>query len=282
MNDSKISTDTVDQSNVNVAELGRKAAALWNSSERDGQKGDAFACVALFTAYHTMNFQAVVTGKKGEIEQTIDFDLDDYANKQCTSANGQRDNKATLARTVAVFTKVFGITEPNAAQKQRLMRTMKRVIALAAAGYDETQIKLSGKGFLQVPYPVMHDEPKDDADERAIRDWKNNNGDFETLNGKDGMSLASLDRRIAPKGDSRSAQSATASKGVEFTAAVQFVTTTVARLMDENADDDMPAPNEEVRKLLWSNLQTLQSYFKADPIEVKEDKNAKGKNAKAA
>ena len=262
----------VADTNSEAATLGRKAVAKWNTGERDLGQGDAMATAALFYAWHTMNFQAKITDKRtGAVTDTLDFDLHDYHTRPCNKEDGSRDNKMTLARTEAVASAVFGI-EPDKltnAFKMRINRAMVRVAYLCSLGFDETHVKLSQRGHLQVPYTVMHDEPASDADERAIRDYNNNKGDFETLDGKDGQSLAALDRRAKPK-ETRTAQNTQASRAVEFAASVNFLNTTLKAINDPTGEtkgsDVVNAFNNDLRAHLFELQNQLAIYFKADPM----------------
>lgn len=271
----------VADTNSDAADLGRKAAAKWNSGERDLGQGDAMATAALFKAWHTMNLQAKITDKRtGATLETLDFDLHDYHTKQCNKPDGSRDNKLTLARTEAVAYAVFGI-EANKltnAHKQRIGRAMVRVAYLCSQGFDETHVKLSSRGFLQVPYTVMHDEPGEDADERERRDYNNNKGDFETLDGKDGQSLAALDRRAKPAGN-RVTTRADVSKAVEFAASVNLLNRVLKSMNDASGEtsgsEQVPAFNKEVRAHLFELQSQLAAYFDADPMEeAKEARKA--------
>jgi hypothetical protein len=278
----------VEKTNTDLAEIGRKAAALWNSSERDSQRGDAMATFALFQAWHVSTFKAETRTKQGHLEKEISFDLRDYVEKPCKNADGSRDNKMTLARTLAVLEKVFGLNAEQVtnAHKTRLARCMTRVAYLASQGYDETHVKLSPRGFLQVPYPVMHEEPDaEKATEREIRDWNNNQGDFETLDGKEGMSLAALDRRAKPK-EKRNTTDPIVEQSNTFVSSVAFLNKTLAAIMDdsgENKDaDSIPSPNESLRKSMFELHALLSSYFDADPIKEEKKGQKVGDKKQAA
>lgn len=271
-------------SNAQLEEIGRKAVQLWNSSERDGQRGDAMATFALFQAYHVCTFKAETRDKNGHLIRELSFDLHDYATTQCKNEDGSRDNKMTLARTLAVLDKVFGLPADKVtnAHKTRLARCVTRAIYLAGLGYDETNVKLSKQGFLQVPYPVMHDEPNaETATEREMRDWKNNQGDFETLDGKEGMSLAALDRKAKPKQSRDQTEGdKDAARSIEFVQSVKFLNSVLAGLNDEGGNnpgaDNVPSPSEGLRKLMWELHANLSTYFDADPFDNEgEEENKK-------
>lgn len=270
-------------SNNEIASIGRKAVELWKSSDRDGAKAEGLAIFALYQAFFTMTFNASVTDKKGEVEVAESFDLAEYVNRDSenlTNANGTKNVKLLNARTCAVSDKVFGIANPTNADKQRIARAMTAVLFLVNSGYNETHVSLSKRNNLVVPFPVMNDAPADDASENEKTRYASLEGATWEIDGKQGNSLAELQRRAKPKADPRSPQSQNSDKGASFVASIKFVSATLQSFLDEKAADDMPAPNQETRKELFELMNRLQGYFTADPME--DNKKATAKNKAAA
>lgn len=267
---------------VDVASIGRKAVELWKSSDKDGAKAEGLAIFALFQAWHTMTFHASITDKKGEVELAESFDLAEYINRDSentVNANGSKNIKLLNARTHAISDKVFGISKPTNADKQRITRALNAVLFLVNQGYDETHVTLSKRNNLVVPYPVMNDAPAADAAENEKKKYAAMEGETWEIDGKQGNSLSELQRRAKPKGDSRAPQSGSSDKGQSFVNSIKFVSATIQSFLDEKAADDMPAPNKETRKELFELQQRLVAYFQADPVEEEGKHQNKGKRA---
>lgn len=289
MTQAQVNTETLGQDDdaavnvVDVGSIGRRAVELWKSSDRDGSKAEGLAIFALFQAWHTMTFNASVVDKKGAIEIAESFDLAEYINRDSRhvqNSNGTKNIKLLNARTHSIADKVFGISKPTNADKQRINRALTAVLFLANEGYDETQVQLSKRNNLVVPFPAMNDEPGDDASDNDKKIYASMEGETWEITGKQGNSLAELQRRAKPKGDSRQGSTGNSDKGQSFVTSIKFVSATIQSFLDEKAADDMPAPNKDTRKELFELQQRLAAYFKADPIE--EVKSNKGRQSKAA
>lgn len=270
------------ETNAVFAEMGRKAVEAWKTGDREHGKGDALAAYALFNAHFTKTFQCKITDKKGHTVLEDTFDLEDYiSRKGAVKADGTRDNKLLLARTEAVALEVFGIAAGNVtnAIKQRIGRACNVVAYFIRMGYDETNIELSRRNELMVPYPAMVSPPSDDASTNDVNRYNALEGTLVALDGKDGMTLAALNRRANPP-VTRHAQSAdNSNKGAEFVASVKFSTKIIQAIMDEDAPDDQPAFGQDARNALWELQTVLASYFEADPMEKEKEANKLDKAA---
>ena len=272
-------------SNSQAAQFGSQAISKWNSRDKQGAQGDALGFMALLAAHEQMTFIAIVKDKT--VNERVEFDLQNYLDKPAVmKKDGTRDNKMTQARTLAVIEKVFGVKEPTNAQLQSVRRCCELVKNFLAKGYKAEDAKLSSRGYLEVPYALMHDEPKADAPEREHKTWQKNEDDTEVLDNTDGMSMASLGRRIAPKKAERAAQSNDNNdRGASFVASIDFVAGVLEVFNDVDGGDkeiQVPAPNEDVRKKLWALQLQLAKYFQEDPIEEEEKKEDKRtKNTRA-
>jgi hypothetical protein len=260
------------------ASIGRMAVNDWQSADKSNGKGDARAIYALFLAYQTATFTAVIQ-TKGEPDETFSFDLREYIETEPkANANGTRNIKAVAARTNAVAEKVFGIAKPDNAFKQRMQRAIKVVAFFVREGFDESNVSLNKRGELVVPYVAMHDEPKEEAGEKALKQYRAMEGETINLDGKDGDSIAELTRRATPKKERTANATGDTSKGAAFVASVVMVKNTMRAIMAVDGDDakadGVPSPNEAVRKEMYDLLSVLTSYFQADPLsDKKADKN---------
>lgn len=266
-----MNTQEQDANVIDVASIGRKAVELWKSSDRDGAKAEGLAIFALFQAHFTLTFEAVVTNKKGEVEEQESFDLAEYHAKPPKNVNGTKNIKLMAARTCAVMNKVFGIPQPTNADKQRLIRAMSAVNFLVQQGYDESQISLSKRNNLVVPFPVMNDAPADDAAENDKKRYAAMEGETWEIDGKQGNSLAELNRRAKPKIERAAQTPAQQDKGATFVASIKFVDATLQQLLDMEAADDMPAPTNDMRKALFELYARLGGYFEVDPMEDEQE-----------
>lgn len=275
---------TAQETNANFADLGRKAAEAWRVGDREHGKGDALAVYALFNAHFTKTFQCKVLDKKGNTILEDTFELEDYiSRKGCVKADGTRDNKLLNARTNAVALEVFGLQEAQVtnAIKQRIQRALSVVAYFIRMGYDETNVELSRRNELMVPYPAMVSPPGDSASTNEQTRYKAMEGERIALDGKEGMTLAALNRRANPPVERHATVDSgnKADRGAEFVASVKFTRNILSKFMDENADDDMPALNSDARNALWELQTVLASYFEADPFEEEKKEAAPKKKA---
>lgn len=277
---------TDEQTNgADIASLGTRAIEYLRSSERDGAKAGGMAIYCLFQAWHSVIFNAKVTDKNGHTVEQESFTLAEYVNPDNVpyNENNTKNIKLMAARTIAVMSRVFGITEPNAAEKQLLIRSLPVVQYLARMDYDLTDVTLSKRNNLCVPFEAMNAAP--DASKATANELKRYDamiGESWEIDGKGGNSLAQLSRMATPKKERASqAASSDADKGASFVASAKLVTACVQRLMNEDAEDDMPSPNEDARVALFDLMITLTGYFAADPLGTVEDQEAAIEEAKA-
>lgn len=264
--------------NNDVSALGQKAVALW----KQGDKGDAVATFCLWTAHHTVTFQANVTDKKGAILETITFDLCDMNRhsthyRDCRNEDGSRNVKAVNARTLEVASRIFGLSEPNAAQKQRIDRALEIVAGFERINLPQDAVSLSNRNELIVPYVVMNAEPDPEKASTNERNAYERLRDSTTaLDGKDGQSLAALKRRLAPPVTKGADQRKTADRVVSFLSSVKFVSAAMVARNDPESEnkaaDDIPAFSGAIKSDLWTLYQSLGAYFAADPMEAEEKK----------
>lgn len=277
---------TIEQQNNDVADYGRKAIEAWKSSDREGGKGDSLAVFALAQAWPVMQFTAVIEDKKGKTQETDSFDLADHYHDRNTRQNdGSRNIKLVAARTRAIIQRVFGVDieemdKPQAAaMKQRVIQRSLSVVAdLFRLGYDETNISLNRHNQLEVPFPLMNNEPGDKATDNERKTYNALAETTVALDGKGRNSMAELRKRIKPVETRAAEQGKAPDKGQALSDATKFVTASIQSLMSEDATDDMPALNETRRNELHALFTVLGGYFTADPVEVKKEE----KNKKAA
>lgn len=259
--------------NNQAADIGKQAVAKWSARDKNGAQGDALGLKAILIAYETLSFQAAWNEKEDGKDRLyrLDFDMDEYMTKKCTNANGTRNNKATQARTLAVMYKVFGVENPTAAQLTSLRRCVDMAKNFIDRGYGSKDVKITNRGFLEVPYVLMHNEPDaEKASERDIKTWNKNKDDTEVLDGTNGMSIAKFAQRIAPE-TKRAAQAPNAqvSQAETFVASIKHVSAVMHMFNDPNGESEL-APNAELRQLMHELNTQLSTYFKADPIEEKK------------
>lgn len=269
-------TNQANISNNAASEVGKQAIAKWSARDKNGAQGDALGLKAILIAYETMTFDAVWKEKEDGKERGhhLHFDMKDYMTKQCTNANGTRNNKATQARTLAIFEKVFGVVNPTPAQSTSLRRCVDMARNFLALGYTAKDINITSRGYLEVPYVLMHDEPDPEkASERDLKTWAKNKDDTEVLDGTNGMSIAKFAQRIAPKTQRASQQPAAGvDQAATLVASIKFVSAVLDKFNDPDGESDL-APNAEMRTLMHELNVRLNAYFKADPMEEKSSKH---------
>lgn len=270
----KAATETV--ANVNAADFGKQAISKWNTRDKSGAQGDALGFKAVMLAYETMSFTAIWKEKEDGVDRAHrhDFDLKEYMTKEMKNANGSRNNKATKARTEAIMFKVFGVEDASPAQLQSLRRCVEMAKNFIANGYTSDDVKITSRGYLEIPYKLMHDEPKADASDRDLKTWEKNKDDTETLDGINGMSITKFAQRIKPE-TTRAAQSPStpADASQSFLTAIKYASSVLEAMTDEKGESNL-APNEPMRQEMHDLLVRLNKYFKADPLEVMQKKSA--------
>lgn len=250
-----------------ILALGQKAVANW----RKGEQGDAIAVYVLNRAWHSIIFQAIVEDRKGDTIEEISFTLADFANRnapQWRNPDGTRNNKANNAAFHSIAERVFGIEAPTPALKQRIMRALKIVEGLARL-YGPEAITLNSRNQLVVPYVALNDEPAADASEREKKVYAALADGTETLDSKEGRSLAALARRLSPP--KKKGNDERKSPSESYRAALVFIKERTVALMNEDAPDDQPAPSNDLRELMYETQAALAAYFEADPMEKEEE-----------
>ncbi len=261
--------------NTSVLSIGQKAVAKWNSAHKNEGQGNACAIVALMQARETLSFHAETTDKDKNVDR-CDFDLDAYLfQRSVKNEDGSRNNKMTDARTAAVLLKVFGVTPEQDSQniRNKLRFACDVVKDLVVKGIRAQDVSISAAGNLEIPYVLMHNEPKADASERDIKTWNKMREGTEILDGKNGMSVAKLAQRIKPErvqGPDRTDGQKTVS---DFKTSLAFVTSIVSRFNDPNAEVDV-APTKELEAEMFNLQSQLTAYFKAYPVQQSKDTRA--------
>lgn len=266
-------SDTVENEiNNDVSVLGAKAVALW----KQGDKGDAVATYCLWQAHHMVTFQAFIKDKKGSIIETITFDLHDMNRhsvnyRDCRNEDGSRNVKAVNARTIEVASRIFGLTEPTVAQKQRIDRALEIVAGFERLNLKQEDVTLSNRNELVVPYVVMNAEPdKEKATTNELNAYERLRDSNTALDGKDGQSLAALKRRLTPPKTKGADERSTTDKVVSFVNSVKFIGAVMVARNDDTGEnkaaDDIPAFSGPIKNDLWNLYQSLGAYFEADPM----------------
>lgn len=276
------------ENTVDVADLGKKAVGLW----RQGDKGDAVATYCLWLAHHQITFQCDVVDRKGSIEETLTFDLNEMnrhsaAYRDLHNENGSRNIKAIAARTIEVASRIFGLAEPTVAQKQRIDRALEMVAGFERLNLPLEAITLSNRNELCVPYVVMNAEPDPEkASTNEVNAYERLRDSTTALDGKDGQSLAALKRRLSPPKAKGADQNGKANRVVEFVNSVKFIGAVMNARNDETGEnkaaDDIPAFSGAIKGDLWNLYQSLGAYFEADPMseegEESDDEKGTGTN----
>lgn len=257
--------------NNDVSEMGAKAVALW----KQGDKGDAIATYALWIAHHTITFQATVKGDKKTPDETITFDLNEAnrhspAYRDIHNDNGSRNIKHINARTLEIASRVFGLTDPTVAQKQRIDRALELVAGFERCALSLEAITLSNRNELVVPYVLMNAAPNPDkASTNEINAYERLRDSMTALDGKNGQSLAALKRNMTPP-KPKGANDDRNDKGVAFVASVIMLNTVLEARNDaeceNSAADNIPAFTGSVKAKLWNLYTQLGVYFENDPI----------------
>ena len=262
-------TDT----NFDVAAKGLEAVKNW----KIGEKGDAIATYCLWVAHNTMTFQTTVKGGKNEADTVLTFDLCE-ANRHSSKGyrdihneNGSRNIKHINARTLEVASRIFGLTEPTVAQKQRIDRALEIVAGLERRGLSLESISLSSRNELVVPYVTMTAEPNPDkASTNEINAYERLRDSSTALDGKNGQSLAALKRNLTPP-KTKGANDDRNDKGVAYVASLLMLKSVLKARNDETfentAADNIPAFTGAIKLHHWEILIELQKLFENDPIE---------------
>ena len=264
---------TIELENVPaISELGTKAIELWRSSDRDGTKGNALAIAALYQAWHTTGFVARVLDKKtGATIEESPFFLEDYIeDKGTTKADGKRDMKLVSARLSAISKRVFNVEEPDQTLKVRILKALKVVSHIASLGHNEDDVQLSKRNELMVPYTVMHAPPSAEAGTNEQKQYEMMKDQLLALDGKNGNTIASLERKAQPAKRTPQTQQAPVDPVTTLTTSIKFVSAMVDKMIGDEENGSDFAPNEELRKLMFELQQKVASYFDADPMDEKK------------
>lgn len=262
--------------NTNTAETftyGKEAARRWNLSSEHGDAGDANAIVALVHAQRVLSFDATVERKKEDTAEAFDFDILSFAEPYWNS-DGSKDTRKMSARTAALASRLFDISDVTNATKQRIARTVKCAIyilnACAAMTDEELFEAVTLKANkLVVPFELVRSEPSETATDNEKRVHQAMIGSPLVLDGKDKASLAELSRRANPPKANRAAGDNKES-GASFNASVKYVTAIVQQQLNTEADEADVGLNTEARRELFKLANYIAAYFSADPMEEEE------------
>ena len=262
--------------NNDVSEMGAKAVALW----KQGDKGDAIATFALWIAHHTITFQATVKGDKKTPDEVITFDLNEAnrhspAYRDIHNDNGSRNIKHINARTLEIAKRVFGLTDPTVAQKQRIDRALELVAGFERCALSLEAITLSNRNELVVPYVLMNAAPNPDkASTNEINAYERLRDSMTALDGKNGQSLAALKRHMTPP-KPKGANDDRSDKGVAYVASLVMLKTVLRARNDASCEnpaaDNIPAFTGAIRQHHWDILVELQKLFRDDPMESDQE-----------
>lgn len=270
-----------------VQDYGKQAAASWFQGDNANDKGDQLAIMALFHAFHKVTLNALVTNRKGEVEEVIKFDLADLATEPKNESGG-RDNKVIGARTNAIAKYVFGIEADDVDQafKNRLARAMQVVFYFVQMGYALDQVSLIDKKVkrrgktvttkvLKLPFTAVNDAPQADEsgsiDEEELDTWNRLRDGFVSLDGTKGRTVAELQRRANPPKPRGQGANTTqpVDKSANFVGAVNVFLATLHEMTDDNAESDI-ALTKGLRKAMWEAHALLTKLFDAEPLDAEE------------
>ena len=263
----------INNNTANVLNIGSEAARRWTLSSTHGEAGDANAIVALVYAERMLTFTATVERKKEDTTEQFDFSVLDLATPLYNN-DGSKDTRAMAARTLALSSRLFGIEELTNAIKTRLARSIKAAVylinALKHLSDEELQEAVCIKGGkLVAPYGLVKPAPAEDASDNEKIIYEAMKDKPLSLDGKDGASLAELNKRAAPPKATRAAGE-NKSDGASFNASLAFVSAIVSQQINEEADETEIALSNEQRRALFALSQHIAAYFAADPIEEEE------------
>jgi hypothetical protein len=277
-----------------VVNAGKQAASAWNSADRQNTKGDQLAIFALFQAFHKISLLANVFNRKGEIEDTIMFELKDLATEP-KNEDGNRNNKVISARTNAIAQTIFGIepSKVDQAFKNRLSRAMVVVFYFAKLGYQPDDVELTEKNkqvMLRLPFTALHSPPAPDkdgkVDEEELDHYNRLKDSKITLDGKTkdkiSHSVAELQRKANPPRPREGANDTTPQdKGQAFRASLSMTVATLHQVSSPESESDI-AFNKETRLQLWDLHQLLTRYFEEiEPLDKEEEGELEKKKANA-
>lgn len=266
---------TISNSIEGMTEAHNAGKAWANAATQDG-KGDALAIYALVTLWHDWEGAYTVD------DEAHSFTLATYGNP-LFNATGNKDNKRTNARTIALATQLFGLPlDEKGKLENRFASRINR--AYQAARYLVAQnaaIDLK-KGNLVVPFTLIEEAPGEKASEKekAMYSAMANQNAPMTLDGRSGMSLANLGKRADAwaeqqgNGKAKRGTKSKSDKGLSFDDAINFALRVVKDWNNpDNAESDV-APTPAIRATLFNLSEQLAAYFAADPLASNERKNA--------
>jgi hypothetical protein len=176
--------------------LGRSAWSSLQTAGKEMGKFNAKATYVLLQAYNTVLFECVVTPRsKDETPYVLSFGLDTFHAEYDKSSNVEKG-----AMICAVTSKLFGESDPTPNQRQSLLAVIKTSTALAEKLDDASEVTLSARGHLTIPYKIMHAEPAEDAKQSEINRYKAMKDTDLVLDEPQGdNSYAEMVRRLKPK-----------------------------------------------------------------------------------
>lgn len=280
-----------------VFEMGHEAAKSWNTADKENNKGDQLAILAMFHAWHKVTLQALVTNRKGEFVEKISFVIADLLETPMNT-DGTRNNGVITARTNAIAEHIFGIAPQYVDQgfKNRLNRALEVVEYFVRMGFNEEQVtlaektlKIKGKAtkvkVLRVPFTALNDAPIADdqgnIDEDKL-DYYNRNKDASVVldgtkmeNGRT-RTVAELVRRAKPPAEKKGADNKSDDdKNTQaFSSSLKFMVATLHTFTDAKSlkEGTEIAFNGDARKSLWELHQLLNTYFEeVEPLTRDEE-----------
>lgn len=292
-----------------VSEYGHEAAKAWNTADKENNRGDQLAILALFHAWSKVTLSANVHNRKGEFQERISFVIADLLETP-TNPDGTRNNAVITTRTNTIADVIFGVAAAYVDQafKNRITRALEVVEYFVRMGYTEEQVtlvekqlKIKGKSqkvkVLRVPFTALNDSPEPDADGKIDEDKLaayNANKSLSVVldgtkqeNGKT-RTVAELVRRAKPPAEKRGAKEQTEDeKSQAFGSSLKFMVATLHTFTDKKALENGTeiAFNKPTRKQLWELHQLLNQYFEeVEPLDREEEKEYMGekKDEKAA
>lgn len=280
-----------------IAELGLEAAKSWTTADKENSKGDQLAVLALFKAWSRIPaLNAIVTNRKGEVVETIAFNIPDLLTTP-KNEDGSRNNAVITARTNAIALHIFGIEAEYVDQafKNRLNRALEVVEYFVRMGFAEDQVSLTEKTLkikgkatkvkvLKVPYTALNDAPIADEDGKIDEDkldlynrLKDSSVVLDGTKQENGRTrtVSELQRRAKPPAESKGAnQKKDEDKGAVLSSSIKLLNATLHNMTGEEAKKNGTemAFNRELRKSLWDTLQLLSVYFdEVEPLDREEE-----------
>jgi hypothetical protein len=265
-------------------EHGVKAISAFRRGEKADNEGTAYGVYALCQAWPTAIFSARAVDKDGNHIATWDgFDLPDYVNRETEMPKAPDGKMIRTLQTAAfevVMLKVFGLKPEDLTPriKTNVLRTMDLAKDIMAK-FDSTDIELTSKGALRVPYQAVYAEPTGDkVSDSDIEEYENNVGNMVPLDKPTGpKSLANLRKMVKPapvKRDSDDNQGAIelAKEGAKTLSSSLSFITGIIHSWSVESDETKIAPTPDLEAKAWTLKLVLDKYWaeNKDRAEVYE------------